>query len=197
MRVASAVLLAAFLLSACAGGSGSSGFDISPSSENQIIDQVLTARQCRSGEELTICPANEDALHVPGNDPTPAPENIEVVTGLSPTDIARCAATDEPTCRVAVQVAIVGLPTGAAYQLAARGFEPLSAWTSAGQAVTLEELGAAEFTAIVEVPAASVSLQTAVLVFGSGSGTAVGELRTLTETGATFAFVADPTPIPR
>jgi hypothetical protein len=120
-----------------------------------------------------------------------------VSTGLNAAEIARCGATDEPTCRLAAQVAIVGLPAGAAYQLAARGFEPLSPWTITGAAVTLDDLGATEFSAIVEVPAASTSLQIAVLVFSSGTGTAVGEIRTLMETGASFAFVADPTPIPR
>lgn len=194
MRLLCAFLVA-LLFCACAGGSGSSGFDASPSAENEVINQVLTTRQCEPGEELTICPANEEALHVPGTDQMPIPPEFQVSTGLNPAEIARCAETDERTCRLAVQIAIIGLPTGAGYQLAARGLEPSSTWTVSGPAVTLDELGATELTAVVDVPAASTLVQLAVLVFDSGVGTTVGEILTLAETGASFAFVADPVPI--
>src|SRR5580765_1964002 len=42
-------------LSGCAGGSGSSGFDIT---ENAAINQVLESGDCQEVEGLRICPAN-------------------------------------------------------------------------------------------------------------------------------------------
>jgi hypothetical protein len=46
-----------FGVAACAGGSGSSGFDIH--SENAAIEAALTEQRCVQHESLTICPAAE------------------------------------------------------------------------------------------------------------------------------------------
>jgi hypothetical protein len=46
-----------FGLTACEGGSGSSGFDVR--SENAAIDEALVAQHCVQHESLTICPAAE------------------------------------------------------------------------------------------------------------------------------------------
>lgn len=47
--------LLALLLAGCAGGSGSSGFDIA--AENMAIQDALDSNQCEIFEGLTICPA--------------------------------------------------------------------------------------------------------------------------------------------
>jgi hypothetical protein len=191
------VIVFGLLLWSCAGGSGSSGFDISPSAENESINQALTTRQCLPDEALTICPANETALDVPVPGQTPPAEGVDVGTMIDSTDFGHCVAGVEPTCRIAVMISVVGLTPGAAYQIAARGFDPLSSWNIADVAVIVTDEERTTFPATIEVPAASLSIQVAVLVFVDGSGTTLGEILTLTETGADFAFVTAPTPLPR
>lgn len=58
--------LLALTLTACEGGSGSSGFDVR--SENAAIQQALSTQQCVQHESLTICPA----AHA-GTPPSPTP----------------------------------------------------------------------------------------------------------------------------
>jgi hypothetical protein len=62
------LLLAGATLSACAGGRGSSGFDIS--GENATIGHVIDTQQCAGHEGLTICPA--DKMEMPAVTATPA-----------------------------------------------------------------------------------------------------------------------------
>jgi hypothetical protein len=192
------VLVLAILLSACAGGSGSSGFDVSPAAENEAINEAIVTRQCLPGEELTICPANQTSLDVPapgmGN---PGQEDVDVSTLVDPVEAAQCGAGGEQVCDISVTVTVSGLPAGSAYQVAARSVTPLTAWVIDGEATVLSAEGTTSFTANVAVPATSLSLQAAVLVFVDRVGTATGEIRTLTETGATFAFVTAPVTIPR
>lgn len=182
---------------ACAGGSGSSGFDVSPAAENEAINQALVQRQCQPGQGLIVCPANEDSLDVPGQIPTPPLEGTNVGTDANPTDFARCVAGSEARCRIPVSVNASGLPVGASYQVAGRGLEPLSTWTISDPAVSVADGDMVSFGAQVEVPSASAAFQVAVLVFVDGIGTATGEVDTLTETGATLGFVSGRTPIPR
>jgi len=49
------LLLVGGTLTACAGGRGSSGFDIS---ENAAIGRVINTQQCVDHQGLTICPAD-------------------------------------------------------------------------------------------------------------------------------------------
>lgn len=191
-----ALVLSIFCL-ACVGGSGSSGFDISPSAENESINAALVSRECVPGEELTICPANETALDVPATGMTPGPEDVDVSTIVDPVGAAQCGAGGEQLCHIAVTVTVSGLPSGSAYQVAGRSATPLTSWVIDGEATMLSGDGATSFNATVVVPATSLSLQAAVLVFVDRSGTAAGEIRTLTETGASFAFVTTPVTIPR
>jgi len=196
MRLLGAILCAC-ALAACAGGSGSSGFDVSPAAENETIDFVLTQGQCQSSGELTICPANETGFDLPGQMPTPGFEDTEVSANLDPSEVERCGLTDELSCRLAVTVTAHGLPAGGTYQLAARGLEPLGSWEIADAGMMPVGEGTVIFDATIEVPSESAAFQVAVLVFFDASGTALGEISTLAETGASFAFVTDPTPIPR
>jgi hypothetical protein len=195
MRLLCALTLV-LLLSGCAGGSGSSGFDVSPSAENEAINRALLSRECQPGAGLTICPANEDALHVPGQEATPPLQDTQVSTDTNPADFIRCASGGAALCSIAVQVSAAGLPEGAAFQLAGRGLEPLSPWRIAEPAAVAGG-DPAIFSGHVEIPPSSVSFQVAVLVFVDGTGVAVGEINTLTETGATLGFVTGVTPLPR
>lgn len=61
-------LVLGLFLSACAGGSGSSGFDNFPSSENAAIQTALDDQRCVQFHRLSICPADTTT-----GLPTPAP----------------------------------------------------------------------------------------------------------------------------
>ena len=188
------ISILAFLLAAC-GGSGSSGFDASPSAENEAINQALVTRQCVAGEELSICPANQTALDVPAPGMTPGPANVDVSTMVDQEGATQCGAAPQGLCHITITVAVNGLPAGAAYQVAGRSATPLTPWVIDGAATALPESGV--FTTTVAVPSTSLSLQAAVLVFVGRAGTAPGEIGTLTETGASFAFITTPVTIPR
>lgn len=185
----------AFLCSACLGGSGSSGFDATPAAENRAIQRALSERQCQPGQELTICPANEDALVVPGSE-APIVAGTRLVADANAAEIARCAAAGEQLCSISVHVSGAGLP-GGAYQIAGRGFEPLSEWRISEQAAVFAGGDGVMFAGRIEFPVRATSFQVAVLVFADDAGTATGEIRTLGESGATLAFVSAPAPIPR
>jgi hypothetical protein len=58
-------------LAACAGGSGSSGFDNFPSSENAAIQTALDDQRCVSFHRLNICPADTGAAAPTTATPTP------------------------------------------------------------------------------------------------------------------------------
>jgi hypothetical protein len=196
MRLVTAFLLA-FLISSCAGGSGSSGFDISPSAENDAINQALVSRECVPGEELTVCPANQTSLDVPAPGFPTGPANVDVSTIVDPEGATLCGNTPTGDCRIMVTVNVSGLPPDSAYQVAGRSATPLTPWVIDDEATVLTGNGVTTFTATVAVPSTSLSLQVAVLVFIERSGTATGEIRTLTETGADLAFVTTPVTIPR
>jgi len=87
-------------LAACAGGSGSSGFDSFPSSENAAIQQALDERRCVERQGLTICPADETRALTPVA-PTPTatgtPVNIVDTPAPQRTPTAFPAVTSSPT----------------------------------------------------------------------------------------------------
>lgn len=84
------LFLGAFL-AACSGGSGSSGFDSFPQSENSAIQQALAEQQCVMFEALSICPADTLPTVQPTAPPTPGVTGTPTVT--SP------ARTATPTAR--------------------------------------------------------------------------------------------------
>ena len=83
------------VLAACSGGSGSSGFDAFPQSENSAIQQALGERRCVAFEALSICPADTAPPVLPTATPTPG------VTGTptmpSPARTATPEGTRSPT----------------------------------------------------------------------------------------------------
>jgi hypothetical protein len=82
-------------LSACAGGSGSSGFDNFPSSENAAIQTALDDQRCVSFHGLNICPADTTAALPTTATPTPAPMPSVTPTSITfiPTPLATATAT--------------------------------------------------------------------------------------------------------
>jgi hypothetical protein len=60
-----AALLCAVLLAACAGGSGSSGFDLALKKENEAIDRALATSGCETNAGLTICASSGSAPAAP------------------------------------------------------------------------------------------------------------------------------------
>jgi hypothetical protein len=95
------LLLMTVALAACAGGSGSSGFDTFPRSEDAAIQQALAERRCVPRGKLTICPADE-TLPTPTASPTPTP--TPPGAGASPTPVnpeqtPAGAATPTPAAR--------------------------------------------------------------------------------------------------
>src|SRR5262249_37920460 len=86
-----AALACAVLLAACAGGSGSSGFDAALKAENQAIDRAVESETCEVENGLTICasntappPTSPTATHLPLT-PTPLPASTPTSTLPLPT----------------------------------------------------------------------------------------------------------------
>jgi hypothetical protein len=82
-----------FGLTACAGGSGSSGFDIH--SENAAIEAALTGQRCVQHESLTICPATESGA-TPSPTPPPTAASTPTTTPAAPPPSATPSTTRTP-----------------------------------------------------------------------------------------------------
>jgi len=76
-------LLLIFALTACEGGSGSSGFDVR--SENAAIQAALTEQRCVQHESLTICPAAETGATPSPTSPPAAASTPTPSPGSTPT----------------------------------------------------------------------------------------------------------------
>jgi hypothetical protein len=113
MRLQRYVLVIGFflagLLSACAGGSGSSGFDNFPSSENAAIQTALDEQRCVAFHRLSICPA-DTTTGLPANPtPTPEPSSTPTPSVLIPTPQTTASVT--PTRRATAPAAPTATPT--------------------------------------------------------------------------------------
>jgi hypothetical protein len=80
--------LLAGVLAACAGGSGSSGFE----SENAAIRQALDRQHCVAHETLTICPADET-----GGTPAATPTATHLATPTASVQFTPPSASATPT----------------------------------------------------------------------------------------------------
>ncbi len=97
------LLFAGATLSACAGGRGSSGFDVS--GENATIGRVIDTQQCAGHDGLTICPA--DQMQTPALTATPTltatvtptytPTSTTPTPTMSMSPTATSTATPKPT----------------------------------------------------------------------------------------------------
>jgi hypothetical protein len=145
-------------LTACAGGRGSSGFDIS---ENAAIRRAIDTQQCVDHQGLTICPADQAETPVTTASPTPTvtPYTPTAATpgptiAMSPTPALSMSPTPTPTptpprvdtglgdqtsvtcvqtarggpCAVAFRFSTEGFPPAATFSVAARAVAPLGVW---------------------------------------------------------------------
>ncbi len=199
--VALALVPLALVLAACAGGSGSSGFDAF-ATENAAITAALDQQRCVTRKGFTICPADESQAMVPETSPTPVPGRQptptttapRVDTGVDSTTPIDCAPLDVPAaCTFTVPFAPQGFPPDAVFRVAVRQLEPLSPWRIGPQ---LGGVGSPlDFDAPVEVDASTasssptVAVQIAVLVFRSSVTAVPSEVKELADSGAEFAFV--------
>lgn len=183
-----AVLLAT-ILAGCAGGSGSSGFDIAAGLENQLIDQALQEATCVAADQTTICPTDQATGATPGQ-PAGAPEADSSLGGgfsvpCGPADSAN-------TCAVSIAFAPRGLPGDAAYHVAWReGTEP-GAWTILPPADVTTSPGPL-IDAVARIPGATTEVQLALLAFfDAPAEVPPGPVETLASTGADVLFVTPP-----
>jgi len=189
-------LLAASVLGlmACAGGSGSSGFDISAASEGAAIQRALDKQECLERKGLTICPATEGSPAVPGS-PTPAPSTTpgpmsspSIDTQLDHTTSLACSlipASD--TCLLSVLFTPRGFEPDAQFYVAVRTNEAGAPWTINTDGARSDALGS--FDAPLQAPVQSMEIQVAILVFNTLPATLAIEVVELADSGADFAYV--------
>jgi hypothetical protein len=91
-RYLSVLFVLGLLLSACAGGSGSSGFDTFPNSENAAIQTALDEQRCVEFEGLNICPADTNQGTQPSATPTRMPTGTPT-SSFNPTPVRSATAT--------------------------------------------------------------------------------------------------------
>src|ERR1019366_5139444 len=85
-RLTLAIVLVLIPLWGCDGRGGSSGLDVT--SENAVISQALSKRQCLGFQALTICPADEPATGTPSIDTTLA--NVTAIDCFQSTPGGSC-----------------------------------------------------------------------------------------------------------
>lgn len=184
------VLGAATWLSACAGGSGSSGFDINAASEAVTIQRVLDDGECRERNRLTICRADEGGTPIPatpqpGSSPTPSAAP-RVDTQLDSSAALACVPlADAGSCRLTVRFTTAGFAPGSTFHIAARSTEEGAAWSIH----TTAEAGNDERSALVQVPLQGLEIQIAILVFAGTPSSVPSTIRELADSGADFAYV--------
>jgi len=199
-------------LAACAGGSGSSGFDVT--SENAAIRQALDEQHCVTHQALMICPAEETSPTMAAATPTPSPLRTatppvatgptatptptvapHVATGVSLTGGIACAVMNgSQMCSVLVPFVAQGFPSSFVYRVAART-DPNGSWTISAEPVASGIPSMPNFDAAVglngvtSVPSAGVTVQLAILVFDHPPEMLPAEVDVLADTGALDAFV--------
>lgn len=178
----------------CAGGSGSSGFDISPSAERVLIDRALDEGKCVGTGVGAICPIDKEDLLVPlpNHIPGPAIEGVSLTTSTPVEDGFPCDLVDLVSCIIHIGLTATGLPEGSTLQVVWRQDDD-GPWLIRTEGLPLEAEGRTEV--VVELPVACTSIQVAALVFVDGQVLAHGTIDTLTESRAPIAFVMQTKPI--
>lgn len=178
----------------CAGGSGSSGFDISPSAERVLIDRALDEGKCIGTGVSAICPIDKEDLLVPlpNHMPGPVIEGVSLTTSTPIVDGFPCDVVDLVSCIIHIGLTATGLPEGSTLQVVWRQDDD-GPWLIRTEGLPLEPEGRTDV--IVELPVACTSIQVAVLVFVEGQVLAHGAIDTLTESRAPIAFVMQTQPI--
>lgn len=192
-----------FCIAACAGGSGSSGFDIT---EDASIARALDAQQCVEFESLVICPAATEPLaptEPPLPAPTPSPAGGPTVTltwdrGGTP-DCSHGG--PDALCDIGVLFSAAGLPADAEFRVAAREIDPSTQepsrpwWIGRPAELLPTDSAQSEFAASVpavttsEATSRGVVVQFAVLAFLNRPVLVPDHTEHLVTTGANYAFV--------
>ncbi len=189
-----ALALVLTLLAGCAGGSGSSGFDISPAAENGFIVLALETEQCVDADGLAICPANAGDLVLPGTvdmpgvpPPTVGVSSDELFASLP------CAPTegDIDACSADVDFRVTGLPDGTTVVVAVRDASGTGIW-NVGEATVVE---AGYVSTSLRIAAAPDVVQIAVLVYEESAPVSPGEIETLSLASPDIVFVTTAVPI--
>jgi hypothetical protein len=183
-RFAILLMLAGFL-AGC--GSGSSGFDEAPISEDAAIDTALMQHRCVQSESLTVCPTGE----TPG-----APGRVDLDLGDS--GAVPCTSA-VGSCALVLPFVPSGFAPTATFGVAVRTVSPSGPWQISA---ALAGPGTSDQPAPLQAPVSVDSqlppnpeVQLAVVVFASPPTAPFPPLDTLGESGAAFAFVAAPRPL--
>lgn len=197
--------LAAYVC-ACAGGSGSSGFDALP--EGAAIQQALEQQECVTRRGLMICPAEEASGVVPSGTPpvaavptpTPSPQRPHpphspvINTGIH--DAMPVACFDVGTnlgCLVSVPFTAEGFAVGTEFHVAVRTLEPPGPWIISASPAPNEGPSAPSFDGTVSVAAPvrapTVRVQVAILAFEAPPTAVPSEVEELADSGADAAYV--------
>lgn len=184
-------LMMACLLAAC-GGSGSSGFDVTPGAfETPLIERAIAEQRCVDGAgDLLICPSGVPAPGPDGGMNAPGPSEVRVEAGLA--GAVDCGVGG--ACTVPVAVVTEGLPEGAQQRVAVRTVG--SELWQVGAPLELQPAdGGDAVVTPVELTGGAVpgeEVQVAVLIFVPPLGAVPSEVHALSETGARYAFVLPP-----
>jgi hypothetical protein len=210
MRAQRRLWFGTFLLAAvtagCAGGRGSSGFDIS--AENSAIARALTTRECVEVPGLTICPADQTV-------PTPTPTATAASTPPTPTATPPTPPGPTPTStpnpfpgidtgleNVTAVACTLPQPGNACeynFTFTPHGFAPGTIFRTATRSSALGSLwqlgpdpaasgpGSPTLATVLALPQGAV--QFAVLAFAAAPTVLPEQFAQLSQTGADFAFV--------
>lgn len=186
--------LVSVLLAGCLGGSGSSGFDISPSAERALIERTIDEARCFEFGSTVLCPTDESDLliPVPGNIPAPPIEGVSLATGVARDTGFPCSQVTQAKCIIRIALTAVGLPEGSWLQVVWRQDGDSGPWRIR-QGEPLQSDGRTEIT--VELPVECTSVQVAALVYTDGQVLAGGHIATLSDAAAEISFVMAPLPV--
>ena len=180
------------LLAAC-GGSGSSGFDVTPGGlEAPLIERAIAENRCVEGDGLLICPSGVPAPGPDNGMNVPGPSEVRVEAGFS--GESGCDASG--SCTLPIAVSTDGLPPDSQVRVAVRSSG--SAEWQVGEPLDVQPSDAGEGTLTpVDVEVAGTTdpgseVQVAVLVFVPPLGPVPSQVKELRETGASYAFVLPP-----
>ncbi len=190
-------LVSALILTvaACAGGSGSSGFDLRL--ENRAIDTAVGDGTCVELDGFIICAADGEGFD--GTTPTPeGPDNV--VTNLDPANQTPCGpALPAPGTDLTLCFNPSGFPPATVFRVALRSVDPNGPWQLLPEPMRSGDLDDRNFVLAVPLSpadAAGSGVQLAVLVFLDDPGPLPERVETLGATGADFAFVSAELPFP-
>ena len=186
------------LLAAACAGSGSSGFDISPSGESAAIAAALEQSRCVESGALSVCPADE----VPRDTPANLPDSARIDTGVAGSEALACLPSDAAAgCDLVVPFAPQGFPAGAEFRVAVRDPDDGAQWHIGAEAERNGSPDAPSFDATVPLgpsegqasPPANVQL--VILVFLEPPPVVPTAVELLADSGADFAFVTPEFPL--